>query len=336
MTHYLISTDVKQANNAGYKAKQDIIHIMDDCVPIYIPSKLRIMNSLHYLTIGMKKLLLPIKEEDEVIVQFPLEGFYPLSILWMKALYKQLSLKKVHIITIVHDLDGLRYNDNKKRQNDVEILNYSDDIIVHSEAMKKWLIDAGVTKNMIILEMFDYLTNDYELPSSLEQKIVFAGNLNKSPFLKQETLFNLDVFGPCDFVDQLPKNIQYHGSVSPDKLVQYISKYAFGLVWDGESLDEISGNTGHYLKYNAPHKFSLYLAAGVPVITWKEAAIADIIEKYQLGIVVESLNNLMPKLNQMTDMQYQQIRNNVYHVRQKVLNGKHILESMDKTKLSNM
>ena len=329
MTQYLISTDVKQANNAGYKAKQDIVHIMDNCVSIYIPSKLRIMNSLYYLTIGIKKLFLPIKEGDAVIVQFPLEGFYPLSVLWMKAVYKQLSLKKAHIITIIHDLDGLRYDDNKKKQNDVDILNYSDDIIVHSEAMKKWLIDAGVKKNMVILEMFDYLTDDYELPSDIEKKIVFAGNLNKSLFLKQETLFDLDVFGPCNFVDQLPKNIQYCGSVSPNALVQHISKYAFGLVWDGESLDEISGNTGNYLKYNAPHKFSLYLAAGVPVITWKEAAIAKVIEKYQLGIVVESLNDLPEKLNQLTTEDYNIVKNHVKKIQTGILQGNSIKKSLD-------
>lgn len=328
---YLISTDVQMADNAGYKAKKDVINILTDYTALYIPSKLRLINSIKYLTIGLKKILSPIKDGDEVVVQFPLEGFYPLSVMWMKALYKQLSRRKAYIITVIHDLDGLRYQDERKKRNDVTILNYSDSIIVHSESMKQWLEDAGVVTNMIVLELFDYLS-DIKSNQSVKNngKIVFAGNLNKSQFLKLETLFDLDVFGPCDFINQLPQNVFYQGSVNPEKLIQYISKYRFGLVWDGNSLGEVSGNTGKYLRFNAPHKFSLYLAAGVPVITWKEAAIAKTIEKYDLGITISSLNELQNKLNQLTDEQYDKIKKNVINMQEKVLNGSCISDALRK------
>lgn len=330
LTHYLISTDVQKADNAGYKAKKDIIDILNDHVALYIPSKLRLINSIKYFTVGLEKLIKPIKEGDEVVIQFPLEGFYPLSVIWMKKLYKKLFLKKARIITIVHDLDGLRYEDEKKKKNDVTILNYSDYIIVHSEAMKCWLEKAGVTKHMIVLELFDYLANvQCNECVGHNKKIVFAGNLNKSYFLKYETAFDLDVFGPCDFINQLPKNISYQGSVNPEELIKYISRYYFGLVWDGSSLDEISGGVGEYLKFNAPHKFSLYLASGVPVITWKEAAIAKIIEKYELGIVVTSLNELQYKLNCLTEEKYNHIKRNVLNMQKRVLSGMCITTALE-------
>lgn len=333
MTRYLISTDVKQADNAGYKAKKDIVDILNNYVSLYIPSKLRVINSIKYLTVSLKKILKPIKADDEVVIQFPLEGFYPLSVIWMRELYKQLSKKKPHIITIVHDLDGLRYEDEKKKQNDVTILNYSDDIIVHSEAMKQWLEKSGVTKRMIVLELFDYLTDiQCNKLNENNKKIIFAGNLNKSHFLKEETIFNLDVFGPCEFIDQLPENVFYKGTLRPEELVDYISKYYFGLIWDGDSLDNISGNIGKYLRFNAPHKFSLYLASGVPVISWKESAIATIIEKYELGLVVSSLNELPEKLNRLTDEQFNQIKHNVYDMQKKVLNGMCITEALKKVR----
>ena len=47
---------------------------------------------------------------------------------------------------------------------------------------------------------------------------------------------------------------------------------SFGLVWDGISVETCAGVYGEYLKVNNPHKTSLYLASGIPVIIWKEAA----------------------------------------------------------------
>ena len=56
----------------------------------------------------------------------------------------------------------------------------------------------------------------------------------------------------------------------------------FGLVWDGTSLDGCNGRYGEYLKFNNPHKTSLYLSCGIPVIIWKEAALADFVEEHKV------------------------------------------------------
>lgn len=334
MTCYLISTDIQQANNAGYKAKHDIITILDKIEPIYIPSKLRIMNSMYYLTAGFKRITKQINRGDTVIIQYPLEGFYPLSVIWMKKLYRYLAVqKKVKIISIIHDLDGLRYVDDKKVKNEIEILNYSNTVIAHSNAMKQWLLDHGIKDTKIeILELFDYLSdkNSDSTSDNTESGIVFAGNLNKSTFLKKETTFDLTAYGPCDFVEELPHNVHYKGSVNPDELVSIIANYQFGLVWDGESLDTITGNIGHYLKYNSPHKFSLYLAAGVPVITWKKAAIASIIEKYNIGIAVNSLTEIQEVMNHLSEDQYQLMKENVKQIQAKLLKGEFIKEALRK------
>lgn len=47
----------------------------------------------------------------------------------------------------------------------------------------------------------------------------------------------------------------------PGALVQ-----SFGLVWDGNSMDTCTGNYGSYLRINDPHKVSLYLSSGLPII----------------------------------------------------------------------
>lgn len=77
----------------------------------------------------------------------------------------------------------------------------------------------------------------------------------------------------------------------------------FGLVWDGDSLDGCSGEYGQYLKWNSPHKVSFYLRAGLPLIIWKEAAVAPIIEEAGAGITIWSLKELDDKLANLTPEQ---------------------------------
>ena len=79
-------------------------------------------------------------------------------------------------------------------------------------------------------------------------------------------------------------------------------------MWDGDSLDTCSGEYGNYLRLNSPHKVSFNLRAGLPVIVWKESAVAPIIKKYGCGIAVGSLkelDNILPRLSQedYSDMQ---------------------------------
>ena len=59
---------------------------------------------------------------------------------------------------------------------------------------------------------------------------------------------------------------------------------SFGLVWDGMSSETCKGSFGEYLRINNPHKTSLYLASGIPVIIWSKAALAEFIEKNKCGI----------------------------------------------------
>ena len=94
------------------------------------------------------------------------------------------------------------------------------------------------------------------------------------------------------------------------------------MIWDGDSLEECNGAFGEYLKYNNPHKFSLYIAAGIPVITWKKAAIAEFIEKENIGITVNSLEDLEKILINLSNEEYEKKVENVLKIREKIINGK--------------
>ena len=133
---------------------------------------------------------------------------------------------------------------------------------------------------------------------------------------------------------KLGDNLKYFGSFKPDELPGKLEG-KFGLVWDGDSLDTCSGNTGNYLRYNNPHKTSLYLSAGIPVIIWKEAAMSNFIEKHKAGILVESLTEIDDVINNISDSDYTELKNNAIQIGMQLRNGYYYKKAVQKC-LDNM
>ena len=79
------------------------------------------------------------------------------------------------------------------------------------------------------------------------------------------------------------------------------------MVWDGGSLDSCTGSIGNYLRYNASHKLSLYLACGIPVIVWKESGLSEWLTKQNVAIAVSSLQEAYDVINNMPDETYKEI-----------------------------
>ena len=93
------------------------------------------------------------------------------------------------------------------------------------------------------------------------------------------------------------------------------------MVWDGDSLEECHGDFGSYLKYNTPHKASFYLRAGLPIIVWKESAVAPIIKKYGCGIAVGSLRELNEILPHLSEDKYSNMRQNAIKMAERLNQG---------------
>lgn len=96
------------------------------------------------------------------------------------------------------------------------------------------------------------------------------------------------------------------------------------MVWDGDSLNNCSGNLGNYLRYNNPHKLSSYIACGIPVIIWKEAAVADFVQKNKIGIIINDLNELDSIFKKLTFDEYKTMMNNVENIRKKIIHGEYL------------
>ena len=115
----------------------------------------------------------------------------------------------------------------------------------------------------------------------------------------------------------------------PDELIKNLTG-KYGLVWDGDSIETCSGGKGEYLRINNPHKLSLYLAVGLPVIIWDEAAEADFVLRENVGFAVKSLYELSGKMSDISDYNYEIMKKNAETVGARLRNGEYLTRALKK------
>ncbi len=262
---------------------------------------------------------------------------------FLGSVFKKLKKRGVRIVLLLHDLEKLRHLKNRNTSffNRVKcvfedkIIRHADKMIVHNEKMKEVLASSGIPEEkMICLGIFDYLTGGedvQEKDSVKDLPVVIAGNLmrEKSGYaydLPSDVPFAL--YGPF-YNGEGKDNIDYRGSYPPEELMSALDG-SFGLVWDGPSADTCEGVWGEYLKINNPHKTSLYLASGLPVIIWKEAALASFIESNGAGICVGSLKDIGGIKAKITDEEYQRMKENTKTVGTRLRSGQYLSEALKK------
>lgn len=303
--------------HAGSKARRDIEEILKkENVQIFSNQdtdnsyKGYLKNLLYFL----------FKINNNLFFQFPnLKYMYFLNFLLRK-------FKGYKTICIIHDLEGIRSNNKLQYDEDKRILNKVDFIISHNSKMTNELIKMGISKEKLYnLEVFDYLLKDKELVSrDKTSDLCFAGNLEKSPFIynfdKRFKNIKIDIFGINYDKSKNKNKFNYRGAFSPDIIHKELTG-KYGLIWDGNSLETCNGNMGEYMRYNNPHKLSLYIAAGIPVITWKKAAIAEFVEKNNIGITVDSLYELESYFKNLDNVDYEEHLKNILKIREEIING---------------
>ena len=285
-------------------------------------------------------LISKLQSEDIVVIQYPLLN---ITVLFDKIMRK-MSKKKIKTVALIHDLDSLRLRNNghmnlfdKRRiYEDIKVLPKFSNIISHNEKMTEKLNEYGISNDKIEnLEIFDYLVNkDLNLKKrNKELPVIIAGNLSseKAGYIRDlskitDVEFNLYGKG-LDF--ETTKNVIYKGSFLPDELPNELDG-AFGLVWDGNDINECNGVYGEYLKYNNPHKVSLYLISNLPVIVWQKSAMADFVIKNKIGIVVNSLEDIQKIKDNLSEKEYEDIIKNVKIISNKLLEGNYLGSVVDK------
>lgn len=269
-----------------------------------------------------------IETDSIVLLQHP---FHNKQLTRGRILAKLKEKKHVKYISVIHDIEKLRkfrYNDYYKHEYEF-MKQIADVIICHNDIMKQFLVQDGLEEDkIVVLKIFDYLQNNSEKIPGFEKSITVAGNLDvtKCGYISELSKLkniNVQLYGP-NFSQDLGDypNIHYHGSFPPDEIPNQLSS-GFGLVWDGNSIDGCKGDSGQYLKYNNPHKLSLYLSSGLPVILWKEAAEAKFVNENKIGICVDSLYELENILNSMNKEDYMKIVENVQNIAKQLQKGEY-------------
>ena len=84
------------------------------------------------------------------------------------------------------------------------------------------------------------------------------------------------------------------------------------------------------MRYNNPHKTSLYLASRIPIVIWDKAALAEFVEKNGVGFTVSSLGEIPDKLNALTEEEYGKMYRNVESVSKKLFKGEFLRSALSK------
>jgi hypothetical protein len=285
----------------------------------------------YYFTIisALVKFFFLIKRNSVVAIQYPMLNNI------FKHFIKAARQKNVKFFCVIHDIESLRLGgkDQHAVKQEASNLNYYDNIIVHNDSMLSWLREKGVTKPMIPLGVFDYILSKKPVSNSstFSRTIAFAGNLTKSAFVYQLTnlsTWNFKLYGP-NYKSESVKgtNISWGGEFTPEEVV-FELKGDFGLIWDGSSIEKCDDVLGNYLRYNNPHKFSLYLAAGLPVIAPADSAIGKLIKEKNIGVLVNSLNDLQQF--QLSQQEFDRMKYNCIQLSQQVTTGAFFSKALEK------
>lgn len=311
--------------NAASKAPKDVSTIAKKCGYIdkyaFIPqSSYKLLNTFGKI-VSLIRVLKSSEKDSKILLQYPC---------FNEKLFQYVIpfLPKREYITVIHDMNSIRETGIISKA-EIKSLSIFNKIIVHSPEMKDYLtqyLPANITYH--ILGCFPYLTHSSCQVASLSNEVCFAGNIDKSIFLKefipQIKNIKLKLYGRME--NSLPQSTQvsYCGMFNPDHISTL--QGSWGLVWDGTSINSCAGTWGKYLEIIAPHKFSLYIAAGIPVIAWNKSAMARIVNKYGIGLTISNLNELEEKIQQVTEQTYNNYIENLRALKDIIKTGKLLQE----------
>jgi hypothetical protein len=319
-TKLLLTTAVPDERTAWSKARADVCAILqrDGYATLQLPqisspwTTARLWSRLKKELAGGGHMLIeyPFGQRRRAYLLYVLKWFVP-----------------VKLYALLHDLDSLRSDAAAWRE--LAVLVLFDGLISHNPSMTRWLREKGYGKKIVELSMFDYLNarpapfHEQAMGSPLQ--ILYAGNLKfeKARYLYRSEIGELEnvrlsVFGPNFESDRASGAAVVHkGVFDPDRPV-LDRRYHFGLVWEGTSLETCEGRYGRYLRYNNPHKASLYVSLGLPIVIWSAAALAEFVVDQRIGVTIDRLQELETLMDRVDNDSYLSMVNRVQALRQKV------------------
>jgi hypothetical protein len=343
----IILTEIMEKNkyNAGTKARDDVTNILKNAGFQTVVLFDRTHNTFYRFVEIIKatrNIAQNINQNDLVVLQYPYRPIIMELIIWR--ISKLRRKVKCRLILLIHDVVYLRKfgfgseNTEKMKRFEIRLFNKANAIIVHNAVMKSKLQSIGINIPMYELNLFDYIYYGINASNITSDKpiLVFAGNLSpaKSGFLytyKNNGTVRFNLYGTNH--ENINLDFNYMGSYPPEELIPHIEGN-YGLVWDGTSSNGCEGNYGRYIRYNSPHKLSLYIAAGIPVIVWNESAVSKFVTDHCLGVAISSLVELN-SIPHPGSIEYQKLLNGISRIQQKLCKGGMLLSVISRINETN-
>lgn len=324
-----ISKAYPDKSTGGNKAKTDVEDIMSELGFTNLGLKQSLVQNpiwrfLYTLT-SIIKACFSIKKNDLIVIQYPFKKYYVF-------LCKIANLKGAKTISLIHDLGSFRRKKLNAKQ-EKKRLAHSHYLISLNCYMKEFLVNSGYTQAIGSLEMWDYLSPSTPKASNKNKSIpevIYAGSL---PHKKHSFLYELNKVRPpksytysiygsyCDTKSIDNKQVyDYKGFVDSDELIRETTG-DYGLVWYGHSISEIDGAYGEYLQITSAHKPSLYIRCNIPIIAWSKSAQAKFIKENNLGICIDSLDQLDAILSEISPEEYKEMKQNTIEMSKKMQTG---------------
>lgn len=251
---------------------------------------------------------------DVVVLQTPT---------WNNMLFEEKLMDKLNArvgakkIVFIHDVIPLMFqNWVVPLSRYIDLYNRADLLIAPSQAMVDFLRSNGLTvKKVVIQRMWDcVLSVDSARRPQFKKVLNFAGNPNKDAklaFVREWKYDNVQLAVTVDNGDWAQdKNIRFLGWFNNDNLLAEALRNSggFGLLWSENPYWR------EYMKKNASYKFSTYLAAGIPVIVPSGIAEEETVIRKNLGLVVDSLDEAVERIEQMSEDEYNKMVESVESV----------------------
>jgi hypothetical protein len=280
------------------------------------PKKKDAVTRFFVKLLGVARILITLKRGDVLFLQYPMKKFYATACLFA-------HWKGAKVVALIHDLGAFRRRKLTPEQENRRLAR-TDFLIALNDTMIAYLKRKGCQVQLYSVGILDYLSDatpaTYPTPHQ-PWKVVYAGGLGRwrNEFLyKIDPIiegWKLDIYGR-GFEESYAvdwKHTRYHGYKDSELFIAQ-TEADFGLVWDGDSIDECRGAWGEYLKINNPYKASFYLRSHIPVIVWAQSAMAPFVREQNIGICVDTLADVNQVLRQLTSEQYHAMKQNAIQI----------------------
>ncbi|WP_057781115.1 hypothetical protein [Paucilactobacillus vaccinostercus] len=253
-------------------------------------------------------ILAPVQPGDTIFFQFPMYAAQRFSEDFMIQMMALEKVKKVAVVVDVPTWINSSSDDsyNAKEDGWLGWLRRFDLLIVANRHEAQHLHRDGVIVPMISMVLSDYLYRGPLRSKTFQKKLYYVTGRDVLDIdYRAATPINL-----FSAVAEPPvtenASLVWHGRQPSDAIMATLDG-GFGIVTTDNLVERRGTHWRYYTRFNNPTKLSLYLAAGLPVITMSKTPHAALIEKRHLGLVVDDLNEIDHVLAKLDQTDYQRM-----------------------------